>query len=199
MKTGFRALVIALIVALVSAGVGLLVREYWARGQSAVDGEAIGIVPNVAQRIQDFHRVKVDKGRKVWEVSAREARYHDDRGVVIVNEPVVSFFAKDGREISLRGEEGKVALSARELRSVEMTGDIVVRLGDYALRTRSARYERLRGMIVAPGPVEISGGSLEARSDRMEIDIDHHILRLRDDVHVTLRPEPDAGESDEGT
>jgi len=42
------------------------------------------VLPNVAQRIQNFHRVKVDNGRKVWEVSAREAQYLENEEVVVV-------------------------------------------------------------------------------------------------------------------
>ena len=71
-------------------------------------------LPNVAQRIQNFHRVKVENGRTMWEITAKEAQYHDEQKEVIVREPRMTFFVKDGdREVHVAGTEGSLHLDGR--------------------------------------------------------------------------------------
>jgi hypothetical protein len=93
--------------------------------------------------------VKIDNGRKVWEVSAREAQYLESEEVVVVDAPVLEIFFKDGRSVSLRGDGGKVFLKGRELQRVEIQGAIEVQLGEYTLQTDAVRYEAERGVIIA--------------------------------------------------
>lgn len=188
MRTRARALVVALVVLLLATGGGLLARHLWKQRKGDLARQALDLLPNVAQRIRDFHRVKVDNGRKVWEVAATEARYYEDEGMVVVKEPMVSFFLKDGRTVALRGDEGKVYLGGRDLQLVELVGDIHVQLGDYSLRAEYASYDRRNDMIVAPGKVEISGDTFDARGEQMEVSIDSQRLKLSGGVETTLRP-----------
>jgi LPS export ABC transporter protein LptC len=169
-------------------GVWLLASEM-ARQRSAERGaEVVNILPGVAQRIQNFHRVKIEDGRKVWEVSAREARYREGDGTVRVEDPVVQLFFEDGREISLRGSSGVVFLDGRELRRIEVEGGIAVTVGDYVLSTEQATYEAERDVVVAPGAVHIQGGGLDLRGEQMEVEVATQRLRLAARVHMTLWP-----------
>src|SRR5262245_19093179 len=143
-----RLLVVGVLLLALGAGAWLLARNAEARRRAAIQQAAVELLPNVAQRIQNFHRVKVDNGRKVWEVSAREAQYLDTEGLVKVEEPLVSVYLRNGRTVSLRGQGGKVYLADRELRSVELSGDIAVDLGDFKFFTEVARYDAEQDRIV---------------------------------------------------
>src|SRR5262249_33830597 len=154
--------------------------------------QALDLLPQVAQRIRDFHRVKVDKGRKIWEVSAREAQYHDDENVVVVMDPAVSFYADDGREVAVRSREGKVSLQGHDLQWVDVSGDIEIRFGDYALRTDRARYDRSQGTIVVPGAVEISGRELQLRGDHLALDVAAQKVHMSDNVRMVLHAQTDS-------
>src|SRR2546426_5492397 len=46
---------------------------------------AVGVFPEADQRIQNFSRVKMRDGKKVWEIVARQARYSEDTGEVVVD------------------------------------------------------------------------------------------------------------------
>lgn len=188
MRTRARRLVVALVVLLLTTGGGLLARHLWNQRKGDLARQALDLLPHVAQRIRDFHRVKVDNGRKVWEVSAKEAQYYDDEEMVVVKEPMVSFFLEDGRVVALRGKEGKVFLGGRDLQLVELTGDIDVQLGDYALRAQYASYDRRTDAIVAPGKVEINGDTFDVRGEQMEISVGSQRLKLSGGVETTLRP-----------
>jgi LPS export ABC transporter protein LptC len=191
MRARVRRLVVACLVLLALGLATALVATRVLRGrmEEELRRQAIDILPQVAQRIRDFHRVKVDRGRKVWEVSAREAQYHDEEKRIAVTDPVVSLFTEDGREVAVRGREANVFLTGHDLQAIELVGDIHVKFGDYALRTEHARYERNPGVILAPGSVEITGTQLDLHGDQLELDLASERLLLHENVRMVLRPQ----------
>lgn len=188
MRSRLRQLVALLLVAALGAGIWLFARQAATRRQQAASREIVDVLPNVSQRIQNFHRVKVEDGRKVWEVSAAEAQYREGEGVVTVREPHVAFYLRDGREVSLRGDHGTVHLDGRELVRIELAGAIDAQLGEYAVRTETATYEAARDVVVAPGAVHIRGAGLEVAGTRMEVAVAEQRLTLSAGVQVTLWP-----------
>jgi LPS export ABC transporter protein LptC len=188
MRKRARRLILVLIVLLLASGGWLLGRVLWERRADDLAQQAFDLLPQVAQRIRDFHRVKVDDGRKVWEVAAREAQYFEEDQLVVVKEPLVSFYAKDGRVVGLRGDEGKVKLGNRDLQQVELSGGIEVDLGEVALSADYARYEREPGVILAPGAVHIRSDDFDLRGRGMRIDVDSQRLTLDEQVETTLWP-----------
>jgi LPS export ABC transporter protein LptC len=188
MRRRLRWLVMGVLVVVLAAGAWLLQRGYAARQRAQQTRPIIDALPNVAQRIQNFHRVKVENGRKVWEVSAREAQYLEEEQLVVIEAPVVEVFLADGRTVALRGKGGKVFLADRELKRVELEGDIDIQLGDYAMHTDAAHYEAERGMIIAPGQVRITGAGFELQGERMEVNVSAQQLVLSERVQTTLWP-----------
>lgn len=188
MRSRLRLLVGVLLVAALGGGVWLLWRDAAARRAADRAAAAVEVLPDVSQRIQDFHRVKVENGRKVWEVQARDAQYKEGEGVVSVIEPVLALYLADGREVSLRGRSGTIFLDGHELKRVDVEGAIAVQLGDYALSTDRASYEADRDLVIAPGAVHITGGGLDIEGLHMEVEIGTQRLRLAEQVRVVLQP-----------
>lgn len=188
MRSRLRWVIAAVLVSVLGAGGWLLARDARARREADVARAALDVMPDVAQRIQNFHRLKVEDGRKVWEISAREAQYREGEGTVSVSEPLVALFLEDGREVSLRGTSGTVFLQGRELDRVEVEGAIAVRLGEYTVSTDRAEYEAGRDVVVAPGMVRIQGGGLDMQGARMEVLVGAQRLTLAERVQVTLWP-----------
>lgn len=181
-------MVVGLLVFVLAIGAAMLARNFWEQRKLDLALEAIDLLPEVAQRIQDFHRVKFDGGRKIWEVSAKEARYFDDEGVVSVRGPVVEIYFEEGRSVALRGDEGKVILDGSDVESVEVEGRIDVKLDEYALRTDFARYETETDRIVVPGSVRVESAQVEFDGEAMEIDVGDQRLRVKQGVQMTLWP-----------
>lgn len=166
----------------------MLGRELWRQRRDDLGRRALDLLPNVAQRIRDFHRVKVEDGRKVWEVSAKEAQYYQEEQLILVKLPVVSFFLEDGRVVALRGTEGKVVLGDRDLRRVELDGEIRMQLGDYSLEADYARYDREPNLVTAPGVVRVHGAEFDLRGKGMEVRVDDQRLTISEQVETTLWP-----------
>ncbi|HEV8713098.1 MAG TPA: LPS export ABC transporter periplasmic protein LptC, partial [Candidatus Binatia bacterium] len=72
------------------------------------------IVPEADQRLQNFRRVQVRDGKKIWEIAARQARYFEADGEVIVEAPEVSFYLNDGGVVALRCGEGRLHMGKDE-------------------------------------------------------------------------------------
>ncbi|MGD9763749.1 MAG: LPS export ABC transporter periplasmic protein LptC [Candidatus Binatia bacterium] len=188
MRSRLRVLLGAALIATLGVGAWLLGTEMVRQRGTGRGPDLSDVLPGVAQRIQNFHRVKVEQGRKVWEIRAREAQYREGDATVIVRDPLVLLVLEDGRELSLRGASGTVFLDGRELKRVEMDGEIVVQVDDYTLATDRATYEAERDVVVAPGTVRITGTGLELQGQRMEIEVGAQRLHLTAGVHMTLRP-----------
>jgi len=188
MRNRLRLVVVALVVALVG-GVGFLVgRSLWQQRKQDLVRQSLEFLPGVSQHIQDFHRVKVQDGRKVWEVAAQDAQYFEEDKIVVVRAAALQWFMKDGRVVGLKGDQGKIVLEGRDIQRIELNGDIQVSLADYTVRTDQASYDHERQVISAPGAVFITGRALALTGDGMEVDVPAQRLTLLRKVSMRVQP-----------
>jgi LPS export ABC transporter protein LptC len=150
-------------------------------------------LPQVAQRIQNFRRVKVEHGRMVWEITAKDAQFFEPENQIVVLEPQVTFFMKEqGRQAHLRGAEGRITLAGHEMSALMLRGTVVVQLGDMQLETEEATYDRTKDLITSPGDVTIHGRALDVRGRGMEVQVGPQQMRLLRDVHTTVHGDAQA-------
>jgi len=188
MRKPLRLTVIASVVLLLCGIGGLLARSLWQQHGQDVARAGLEFLPGVSQHIQDFHRVKVQDGRKVWEVAAEDAQYKEEEQTVTVRGALLHLFLKDGRTLGLKGADGHILLDGRELSSVDLNGAIEVTLADYVMRTEHAMYDHQQKVISMPGAVEISGRALQVRGDRMEVNVDTERLTMYHHVSMQIQP-----------
>lgn len=182
-------LALVLTVALLFAGVAALVgRSLWQQYQFELARKGLELLPGVSQHIKDFRRVRVDEGRKVWEVAADDAQYFEGERAVVVRGAMVQWYLKDGRVVGLKGAEGRIILDGRDVSRVELSGGIQVNVTDYVVRAEHATYERSSERISAPGMVEIAGKGLHLTGDGLEVDVEAQRLVLLRDVAMRLEP-----------
>ena len=188
MKKHLRLTIIALVVLLLGGIGGLVARSLWQQHRRDVARVGLDFLPGVSQHIQDFHRMKVQDGRKVWEVAAEDAQYREEDETVIVRGAALQLFLKDGRRFGLKGADGQILLTGREIMRVDLTGAIQATFADYVMRTERATYDHQQRIISTPGAVEISGRALQLRGDSMTVDV--HAERLTLQHNVSMRIEP---------
>lgn len=186
-KTRLRAALLVVVGAALGGIAYLVSRDVSARRGNALDELGADFLPQVAQRIQNFRRVKVENGRMVWQITAKDARFFERDNQIVVIEPEMTFFMKeDGRAAHLAGAEGRITLDGREVKALTLRGHVAVRLDDLQLETDEATYERERDLITAPGVVTIHGRTLDVRGRRMEVDVGPQHVRLLEDVQTTV-------------
>src|SRR4029077_1971205 len=186
-RTRLRAALVVVVSAALAGIAYLVSRNVMARRVGGLQDLARDFLPDVAQRIQNFHRVKVEHGRAVWEITAKEARFFEQDNQVVVLEPRMTLYLKeDGRAAHVAGEEGRLTLEGRELSRMTLKGSVAVRLDDMELDTDEATYDRSRDLITAPGVVTMRGRTLTVSGRGMEVDGGPQHVRLLDEVHATV-------------
>lgn len=196
MQRGSRARVRVALIAVVMAGLGgigfALGRAVLERRSPSSAADEAARLPDVSQRIRDFRRVRVTDGRKVWELKAREARYLESSGEIVVTDPEVSFYGDRGT-VRLSGREGRVRLEGRDLGRVELRGRIEVRRGDLRARAEEATYVRDRNAIAVRSGLRISGRSLTLTGDVLVVDLAAERVRVLGNVVTTFRGAEERG------
>lgn len=187
LRKRLRWAVLALVVLLLGGVVALVARTVRQRPEVLLQ-RGLEALPGVTQHIKDFHRVKVQDGRTVWEVAAKEGSYFERDNTVVVRDAVVEWHLEDGRTVGLRGREGKIVLDGRDVLNVELRGDIRVELADYVVSTDEARYDHARERIDAPGRIAIRGAALELDGEGMEVDVAAQRLTILRQVSMRLHP-----------
>ena len=192
-RTRLRAALL-IVVAAALGGIGYLVtRDVIVRRTRGLQALGRDFLPQVAQRIQNFRRVKMEKGRTVWEITAKDAQYFEQNSQIVVIEPRMTFFLKDeGRTAHLAGTEGRITLDGHDVRAITIRGAVAVRLDDLELNTDEATYDRNRDLITAPGVVTLRGRTLDVRGRGMEVDVGPQHVRLLDDVRTTVHADASA-------
>ncbi len=180
-----------LVVAAALGGIGYLVsRSVSARRVDPLREVGRDLRSQVAQRIKNFRRVKIERGHTVWEITAKDAQYYDETHQVVVQEPRMTFFLDDGaRTTRVEGAEGHLVLDGQEVQSLTLRGGVRVDFDDLRVDTDEATYVRTRDVITSPSPVTVRGPTLEVTGRGMEIDVGPQQVRLFGDVRTTLRHE----------
>ncbi len=188
-RTRLRAAMLA-IVAVALAGIGYQVaRSMQARRPATLRDLGVDFLPEAAQHIRNFHRVKMEDGRTVWEITAEDARLFEQRGEVVVRAPRMTFHLEDGeRRARITGAEGRLLLDdARDVRRITLRGKVTLELDDLEATTEEATYDRQQDRITAPGEVTLHGATIAVRGRGMEVDVAPQLVRLLDDVETVLR------------
>lgn len=179
-----RLLIVGVMLALSSLGFVL--------GRTLIHQQAIEpppadeLQPDVSQRIQQFRRVKVKDGEKVWELTAREAEYFQDEGEVVISGPELAFYGGKTGDVALRGNEGKVFLKDGDVEKIEMGGGIEVTVGEYFVETEKAIYFENINSIVAPGMVNLRGSDVALAGRAMLLELGSRRVRFMKGVTTTF-------------
>lgn len=177
------------VVAAALAGIGVATwKSARARRGPSLKTFATDFLPEVAQHIRHFRRVKLKDGKTVWEVKAEDAQYFESDSQIVVRKPEVTFFQEDGnRRALLVGEEGRLTLEDKDLATVQLRGKVVLEIDDLEMRTDEATYDHGEDRISAPGVVTIHGRTLDVTGVGLEVDVTPRRVRLLNDVHTLLR------------
>jgi LPS export ABC transporter protein LptC len=180
------------VVAMALTGIGYRVwRNVAERTPRSLGELGVELIPEVAQHMQNFHRIKVKNGHTEWDIKADDAQYYQKQNEIVVRAPEVTIYTEQGVQRAwLTGKEAHLGLvdDGREVGSMEIRGDVILWLDDLELRTGTATYDRDRDLITAPGAVTITGRTMNVNADGMEVDVTPQHIRLLENVHTLLKP-----------
>jgi LPS export ABC transporter protein LptC len=151
--------------------------------------KALDYLPEAALKMKDFHRAKIENGRKVWEIFGDEASYLKEQKQAIITKPRFYYYDKKGETAETTGEVARLYLNENELERMELQGAIQVTYQGYTLKSEEAIYLPGRQLITLPTKTTILSNGLELEGSSMEVELEEKKMRMLRDVKTKLEPD----------
>ena len=181
-----RLLLIAAVVLLVGAAAVRLYNRMKAGDVVQVESLADSALPELLQRLRNFHRVVTRDGHKLLEVSAKEASFFRETSAVEIIEPKVVFFDKGARVGEISGGRGTLVIDEGSLSSVEMTGWVRLEFVQFEIRADGAFYDREADLVITHGKATLRSDEFEVHGTGMTVDLKGESLRITDGVNMRV-------------
>ena len=180
---------ILLIVLLAIAAVGISIPALRLVGRMSIRDIAVEslrdeALPELLQRLRDFHRVVTRDGQKVLEISAKEASYFRDSSAVEIVAPRVAFFDKGEQVGEISGGTGSMIVSDGDLLSVEVTGGVRLSFVQFEITTENVFYNREAGMVIIHGPATLKSDQFALSGAGMTLDLGGQVLKIPESVRM---------------
>ncbi len=151
--------------------------------------KALDYLPESALHMKDFHRSKIEDGRKVWELFGDEANYFKEQKEAVIKKPRFYYYDKKGEVAETQGEEALIYLNERELDRMELRGGVQVSFQGYVLKAEQANYLPAKDQIVLPSHTTVVGDGIALEGSRMEVELEAKKIRVIRNVKTKIEPE----------
>jgi len=106
-----------------------------------------------------------------------------DQKQTIVEKPSVVFFLNDGGKVYLTAKQGIIETASNNMTA---KGNVVVKNGQYTLKTENLYYHHKKRVLVAKAPVKITGEMFDLKSNFMVYNLKTKKTRFRGKVRGTI-------------
>ena len=146
-------------------------------------------LPESSLHMKDFHRAKVENGRKIWELFGEEANYYKEQKEAVIKKPRFYYYDKEGESIETIGDQARIFLNEKELERLELSGGVRVTFQGYVLKSEHANYLATKDQIELPTRTTVTGEGMELEGSRMEVEMEAKKIRLITNVKTKMEPE----------
>ncbi|MBF6569469.1 MAG: LPS export ABC transporter periplasmic protein LptC [Candidatus Binataceae bacterium] len=123
--------------------------------------QILGLVPGTLLHARNFHWTQMKGGQKEWILTARDARYSDDRTSVLLKDAKVTMIAEDGKEVMLDAPAVRLEVKGNHVQQAHMSGGVTVHYGEFTTTTDQATFVPDQDQLTAPGAVVVTGQGLK--------------------------------------
>jgi LPS export ABC transporter protein LptC len=187
-----RRSILLLVIVLSLGGVAYKVAQMVGHAQREIKAnplKALDYLPESSLQIKDFHRSKIEDGRKVWELFGEEASYYREQKEAVIKKPKFYYYDKKGEVAETQGDEARLYLNEKELDRMELRGDIQVSFQGYVLKSEEANYLPAKDQIVLPTHTTVVGDGIAVEGARMEVELEDKKIRLIQSVKTKIEPD----------
>ena len=135
--------------------------------------------------IKNIHYVKTHLGIKEWELEASSGQYFRNKKISIFKNVRIKVFLKDGKPMTLIGDEGKVTTDSRD---IKVWGNVIASSEEgFQFYTQSLEYCSEKRSIFTNDKIAFFGNGIEVRGVGITIDVDRQRFFVLNDVATTLK------------
>ena len=132
--------------------------------------------PEKKAQMESLSLTEIEKGDKRWLLNAARAEYLRDRDEIHIRDIHLEFYGPDQEIIFLQAQEGLVYTKKRDL---ALKGEVILKKGDFTVRTPEVRYLHKERALVAPEEVILEGPRALVSGKGLHIDLAQKRLVLR--------------------
>jgi LPS export ABC transporter protein LptC len=187
-----RRSILLLAILLSLGGVGYKLVDFVQRTQKEIKKNPLKVLdylPESSLHMKDFHRAKIENGRKIWELFGDEASYFKEQKEAIIKRPRFYYYDKKGEVAETTGNEAHVYINEKELERMELRGGIQVSFQGYVLKSEEANYLPAKDQIILPSHTTVVGDGIAVEGSRMEVELEDKKIRLVHRVKTKIEPE----------
>ena len=151
--------------------------------------KSLDYLPESQLQMKDFHRAKIEDGRKVWELFGEEAQYFKDQKEAVIKKPRFNYYDKKGEAVESYGDEARLYMNESELEKLVLHGGIQVTFQGYVLKSEEANYLPAKDQILLPTRTKVTGEGLELEGSSMEVELEAQKIRLLNNVKTKIEPD----------
>lgn len=151
--------------------------------------KALEAIPQAALSMKDFHRAKIENGRKVWELFGDEANYLKEQKEAVIKKPRFYYYDKKGEVAKTSGDMAHLFFNQDQLESMHLEGAVHVTYQGYVLKSDEAVYLPAKEQIVMPRRTTVVGDGVEVEGSRMEVELEDQKVRLLRNVKTKIEPD----------
>jgi LPS export ABC transporter protein LptC len=151
--------------------------------------KALDYLPESALHMRDFHRSKIEDGRKVWEVFGDDANFYKEQKEAVIKKPRFVYYDKKGEAAQAVGNVAKLFFNEKELQKMEMQGNIEVTYNGYILKSEEAVYLPEKQRIFLPTKTTIASEGIASEGSSMEVELEDKKVRLLQNVKTKIEPD----------
>lgn len=141
--------------------------------------------PQASLRLDGFHVTETAGDKTRWDLRAAQGEYFKDRQLTLLRDVEVTFFARDGRTLTLRGDAGRLA---NDTKDIALSGHVVATSSDgYRVTTEALDYTNLDRMVRGGGPVALVGEAVEVSGVGLAIQVEEQAIAIPRQVTSVLR------------
>jgi LPS export ABC transporter protein LptC len=151
--------------------------------------KALDYLPDSALQMKDFHRAKLEDGKKMWELFGDEANYFKEQKQALIKKPRFYYYNKQGETIETTGATARLFFNEKELEKMQLEGGVQVTYQGYVLKSDEATYFADAGRIILPKRATVAGNGIEVEGSRMEVELEVKKVRLVQNVKTKIEPD----------
>jgi LPS export ABC transporter protein LptC len=168
--------------------VGLAVHGYRrAAGLPAEPGAPDpGSVPQASLTLNEFRVTETAGDATRWDLHAARGEYFESRQRTLLEDVEVTFYTRDGRTLTLRGDAGELSTATKD---ISLTGNVVATSSDgYRVTTGALDYTNDDRTVRGNGPVVLVSQAIEASGVGVAIQVEEQTVSIPGGVASVLRP-----------
>ncbi|HYJ14325.1 MAG TPA: LPS export ABC transporter periplasmic protein LptC [Candidatus Limnocylindria bacterium] len=149
----------------------------------------LNALPDTVLQIKDFHRAKIENGRKVWELFGDEANYLKDKREAVIKRPRFLYYDKKDETAETSAEAAHIFLNEKDLERLELKGAVRVAMKGYVLTSELANYVPAKEQILLPSRTQVVGEGISIEGASMEVELEDKKIRMVRDVKTKIEPD----------